>query len=167
MKKIELDELLNRGVLNNEEYEEFFKCMHVNDEGEMIGTLPCDEIYYKYELNGDISNLLDFVIKEVCPPEGMESFNKTFYTYGYGTYGVSDKWIWFKSDTITDYAKEHGHKPIEEASELELWKMVALSSRYWHVSYQRWLRDEEDRFEKYRLCHGETKQVRPFSIMDI
>ena len=33
---------------------------------------------------------------------------------------------------------DQGYKPIENASELELWKIIGICSRYWEVQYKEW-----------------------------
>lgn len=139
MYKYELDNLLKRNVLTQEEYNEFFKSMSVDEKGQMIGVVPNGKCSEKYHFDGDLlgDNLLDFVINNVTPPYGSESFDDTFKTYGMMVCGIADYWHWFRKDNITDQAIKHGHKPIEEATEVELWKMIAIASRYWQVFYER------------------------------
>ena len=63
--------------------------------------------------------------------------SKTLNTYGYTLCGICDGWNWYHKDTISDCAREKGYKPIEEATAEELWKIVALSERYWELFYKR------------------------------
>ena len=120
MNKSNLDFLLSHKDLTKEQYEEFLKCMTVD---------------------GDISNLLNFVINEIDPPRWIEYVDETFETYGYMYYGDYTRWVWFRSDTISDEIRKYGNKPIEEASELELWKMIAISSRHSYFKLEKSLEE--------------------------
>jgi hypothetical protein len=57
-----------------------------------------------------------------------------FGKYGYGLYGICDGFNW------TD--------ELENASKLEIWKMIALSNMYWYKKYKKWLRSSEIKSNK-------------------
>lgn len=137
--KKELDDLLERNILTKDEYNEFFKSMNIIENGEMIGVIPNGRAYQKYQFDGDLlgDDLLDFVIKNVIPPYGAETIDNTFRTYGMMLFGIGDTWKWFRKGEMSEHAIKSGHKPIEDDTESELWKMIAISSRYLEVFYQR------------------------------
>lgn len=137
MKKEKLDRLFKEGILSKEEYNSFFKTMHENEKGELIGVVPNGNASHKYNLNGDLlhGNLLEFLKTRVTPPMEAETMDETFKKYGMIVCGIGDYWHWFTKDNITEYALNNGHRPVEEATELELWKMIAICERYWEVFY--------------------------------
>lgn len=138
MKKKKLDELLNNGVLTKDEYDLFFKTMRENEKGEMIGVMPNGEVSHKYHLEGDLlnGNLLEFLKTKVTVPYEAEDMDETFDKYGMMICGVCDYWRWFTKDNISANALVDGYRPVEEATELELWKMIAICERYWRVFYK-------------------------------
>lgn len=144
MRKETLDGLLKRGVLTHEEHAQFFKSMHENGYGQLVGCMPGGVAQRKYDYDGNLldGSLLEFVLSEVVPPLGVESYNKTFKTYGYTYGGISEGWMWYRQHNITDELRRYGYKPIEEATEAELWEMIAIASRYWFVFYKRLRRGE-------------------------
>ena len=138
MKIDKLNRLLDEGVLTQEEYDSFFDTMHVNENGQLVGIVQTkNPATHKYNLEGDLLNgdLVEFVKTKITPPYEAEDMDEVFKTYGVMVTGIADYWHWFTRDNITEYALSHGHKPIEEASELELWKMIAICERYWEVFY--------------------------------
>lgn len=137
MKKSKLDRLLKEGILSKEEYDSFFETMHENEKGELIGFVPNGNANHKYKLEGNLlhGNLLEFLKTKVTPPYEAEDMDETFKKYGMMICGIGDFWHWFTKDNITEYALNNGHKPIEEATELEIWKMIAICERYWHIFY--------------------------------
>lgn len=137
MKKSKLDRLYKEDILTENEYLSFFKTMHVNEKDEMMGMIPDSNASYKYYFDGDLlgGNLVDFLKTRVTPPLGAENMDDVFAKYGMTVCGICDYWYWFTKDNITEYALNNGRKPIEEASELELWKMIAICERYWEIFY--------------------------------
>lgn len=137
MNKAKLDRLFKEGVLTKEEYDSFFKTMREIEGGRLIGIMPSGNASHKYNLNGDLlhGNLLEFLKTRVTPPMEAEDMDKTFGKYGMMVCGVCEYWYWFTKDNITEYALSHGRRPIEEATELELWKMIAICERYWKEFY--------------------------------
>ena len=139
MFKAEVDRLHKVGVYSDDEYNSIMKSMDVNEKGELIGVVP-NGIWTLYSLKFDLKkqSLVD-IVKDSTPWLGADSdFPELFGKYGYTISGIYDGWDWFTQDSITDYAMNHGHKPIEEATELELWKMLALTNTYWYNSYKEW-----------------------------
>lgn len=58
--------------------------------------------------------------------------------------GIYEKWSWFTKDIISEHGVAMGYKPIEEATQEELWQMIAMASRYWEVCYRRWYHEEQE-----------------------
>jgi hypothetical protein len=73
-------------------------------------------------LNKDARELLE----ESVPWQGAETdMPDLFGKYGYGLYGICDGFKW--------------KNELENASELEIWKMIALSNMYWFRKYKKFL----------------------------
>lgn len=144
MKKKYLDKLLENKIFTQQEYDDIMQKMHLNKNGELIGVVPKEYYVTKYNLNGDMlrGNLTDFVKKHIIPPYEAADLAPEFNKYGMMVCGICDYWHWFTKDNITKYAIRNGHSPIEEATEFELWKMIATTSRYWQVMYQRLYREK-------------------------
>ena len=138
MTKKKLDKLLQEGVLSQKEYNLFFQTMRENENGEMVGIVPHGSISYKYYLDGDMLNgdLREFLMHRVCPPYQAEEYDDVFKKYGMMVTGVADYWHWFTRENISERALANGYRPIEEASELELWMMIAICERHWEVFYE-------------------------------
>ena len=132
MYKDKIDKLVEQNIISQSEKEKIYSLMTPNSDGQLIGIVD-GKIDFKYYIGGDIFNddLCDFVIHHCVPKLGMEYIDETFNIYGYTYSGISDGWKWFRRDKITQYAIDRGHKPIEDATNEELWKMLAMSSMYW------------------------------------
>ncbi len=139
MYKDKFDKLVKRGVISESEKSRIYSQMKPNSDGQFIGVSD-SVVDYKYYTEGDIFNepLCDYVIKHCVPKLGMEFIDDTFKTYGSTYCGIGDGWFWYRKNKITQYAIEQGHKPIEEATREELWKMLAMSSMYWEGNYKEW-----------------------------
>lgn len=146
MYKDKFDELVELGVISELEKEKTYKQMSPNKKGQLTGQVD-SMIDFKYYVGGDIfnDNLCDFVKKYCSPHQGMEFIDDTFKTYGYTGAGYFDGWWWREKDSITQWAIEQGHKPIEEATNEELWKMLAMTSMYWEGSYKEWYKKAEEK----------------------
>ena len=140
MYKDKLDNLLERGVLSQDEYDKFFESMYEDNKGQMIGVVPSERFRFKYDFNGDLldGSLLDFVMNEITVPLGAEEIDPIFKTYGYSYFGICDGYKWFTKTEITKEQIKNGHKPIEKADILDLWKIVGICSRYWESRYKEW-----------------------------
>ena len=89
----------------------------------------------------------DFFLKECTPWLGADSDLELFKKYGFTYGGICDGFHFY-----TD--------KLQEAPEIDLWKMLALSAMYWEKSYSRWLDREEERSKELRqllyiLAHKE------------
>ena len=146
MYKDKFDKLVEKGIISQSEKEKVYSQMKPNSEGQFTG-LSDGKINYKYYIGGDIfnDNLCDFVVKHCVPQLGMEYIDETFKTYGMTYSGICDGWEWFRKDKITQYAIDKGHKPIEDASNEELWKLLAMSAMYWEENYKEWHHKAEEK----------------------
>ena len=152
MKKKYLDELLKRKIITQEEYDDVFAKMRLLKNGDLIGIVPRKNYITKYNLEGDMLNgdLHDFVKRHIIPPYefvDVEPFSK----YGILYTGIADRWNWFTKDNISQRGYAVGYRPIEEATKEELWKMIAMASRFWEVSYRRWYYEEQERNRNVKL----------------
>ena len=126
MFKSDLDKCYQDGTLTEEEYNEWLSNMTENDKGELTGVCPNGKTYYKYEMDGDIFDqpLWQFVKKNIVPPMGVENTFPVFAKYGCTYGGICDGFVW-------------NEDKLKEASELDLWQMIGISSRYWETQYKR------------------------------
>ncbi len=140
MYKDKLDNLLERGVLSRDEYDKFFESMYEDNNGQMLGVVPSEKFRYKYNFDGNLldGSLVDFILNEITVPLEAEEIDPIFKIYGYSYYGICDGYKWFTKAEITKMQMDQGYKPIENASELELWKIIGICSRYWEVQYKEW-----------------------------
>lgn len=137
--KKEVDRLYKTGVYSEEEYESILGRMSENNNGELLGGVP-DGCSLKYSLKFDLKTkpLVD-IVADCSPWLGADhDFPELFGKYGYTYCGICDGFEFFRTGTINDIAKEHGYKPLDEATDVELWKMLALSNTYWLNSYREW-----------------------------
>ena len=84
-----------------------------------IGAYPVEEI--------SLSVPLSELVRKYCdPPLGAEHFfPKLFGKYGYTYAGICDGWNWTG-------------ETLDIAPEDDLWKMLAITSTYWYLNYQKW-----------------------------
>lgn len=102
--------------------------------------------------------LLDKV-RNCTPDLGWESVYPNLYgKYGTGIYGVCDYWYWFTEDNITDYAREHGHLPLTDATDVELLEMWAIADNYWLGKYQEWYDKSREKSSKLDMFVGECER---------
>ena len=101
--------------------------------------------------------LLDKVRK--CTPNlGWDSEYPDLYgKYGMGVYGICEYWYWFEENNITDYAREHGHAPLTDATNEELLTMWAMADNYWLEKYKKWYYDSEKKSRKLDLFIGKCE----------
>ena len=159
MYKDKFDKLIEKGIISEAEKEKIYAQMRTNSDGQLIGVSDVI-VDYKYSIEGDIFNepLCDFVINHCVPQLGMEHIDDTFKTYGITYCGICDGWSWFRKGNITQYAIENGHKPIEEATREELWKMLAMSSMYWEGNYKEWNKQSEKKSDILDRFIGECER---------
>lgn len=71
------------------------------------------------------------VLKMFCvPPLGAEQICEEYKKYGYTLCNIGDSWVW-------------DDKALENVTETECWKMLALSALYWEKFYARLYREKE------------------------
>ena len=152
--KSEIERLYKLGVFTDKEYEEFMK-VGFNDKGELNPCVLPKDADLKYNLKFDPRNfnVLD-VLKQSVPWMGAEGdFPELFGKYGCPYYGIYDGWDWWTLKNLTEGAIVHGKKPIETATELEIWKMIALSSIYWYHCYSDWHDREQKLAHDWEMCY--------------
>lgn len=65
------------------------------------------------------------LLKESAPELGSEfEYPDLFGKYGHTESGISQGWIWHDN-------------ALKEVTELEVWKMIAISEKYWREVYER------------------------------
>lgn len=82
--------------------------------------------------------LWQFVKEKIVPPLGVESTFDVFAKYG-STYsnGMCEYFYW-------------NEEALKSAPEIDLWKMIAISERYWATCYEEWYNEEQKRKEPAR-----------------
>lgn len=135
MYKCRVEKLHKQGVITDEEYNSLMEIGFDEDgylkQGVYKGGYDLD-IRYNLGFKPYQINLLE-AVKESSPWLGAEnSFPSLFGRYGFTYCGICDGWRWLTKDNITSSAARHGKKPLEMASELELWQMLALSNIYYN-----------------------------------
>ena len=148
MKLERLKNLREQGIFNEEELPHVDRIIKEFHLGEKNIGIP-DVIKFKYYLGFDITyvtgeKLLKQLIDHCSPPPGIESFNDLFKKYGMTSYGLKDEWHWFREDTLTIAMTKKGLAPIESATELECWQMLALSAFYWQKYYEEFLKERNE-----------------------
>ena len=95
-----------------------------------------------------------------CTPElGWDSTYPSLYgKYGTTIYGIYDGWCWFEEDNITNYAREHGHAPLTDATDIELLTMWAMANNYWLNKYKEWFNLSEKKSSKLDSFIGECER---------
>lgn len=144
MRLKDLNDKVNKGVFSKQEKEEILKCLHPTESGDLVGCYPSNNLVPHFEqrwaMNYDIKtgNLVEYINKYVSPWLGAESYDEVFKTYGYTYCGIADGYKWFTNENINDTTRSNGHKPLEEATELELWKIIGMCMAYWMGLYKEW-----------------------------
>lgn len=91
-------------------------------KGKITGMFSLEEDYAKRAgVRGD-ETLKELVEKFCVPPLGAENIFDVFGKYGYTMFGVCEGFIW--------------KDELKCVSELDAWKMIALSSIYWEAFYK-------------------------------
>lgn len=147
MRKDKLDRLLKKDILTHEEYNTLFNSMRLRDDGNFEGVVPNIPEMTKYRLEGDFVNLppIEILKTYVTVPLQLCGFDKElFEVYGVYCDGIFPAWIWFTEDNLSATGRKLGCKPLTEATEAEIWKMIAICERYWHIFYEECYRDEKN-----------------------
>ena len=132
--------LLDKGVFNEEEQIHVKRIINELPLGEKNIGVP-DVIRFKYYLGFNVEyapkeELLKELIERCKPPEGIENYNVLFHKYGHTVYGFTTKWEWYREENLTLALSKKGYAPIENATEEECWKMLAISAFYWQRFYE-------------------------------
>ena len=140
MKIERLQELLDKGIFNEEEAIHVKRVINELPLGEKNIGIP-DFVRFKYYMGFDTNafnskEFIDEFLRHCSPPPGIENFNALFRKYGHTVYGLEVKWDWYREDTLTLSLSKKGLSPIEEATEEECWKMLAISAFYWQRLYE-------------------------------
>lgn len=133
----EVNRLHEIGVYTDEMYNKIMNSMSDCGTGQLIGFVPTmADIIYSLKFDPDNFNLIE-VVKESTPWLGADNdYPELFGKYGYTYCGICDGFRWKDS--------------INEATELELWMMLALSERYWGNRYRELFHKEEKKKEPSR-----------------
>lgn len=137
MYKAKLDKLLKKGILTQEEYNTLFHSMRLDENGNFSGIVPNIPEMTKYRLEGDFVNMppIEILKNYTTVPIQLCGFDKElFNVYGVYVDGVHPKWVWFTNDNLSAVGRQLGCKPLTEATETEIWKMIAIAERYWYIS---------------------------------
>lgn len=139
MYKKRVEKLHDKGVISDEEYADILRC-GFNDKGRVNPGVRPALLGTKYALGLDPNNInLLEEVRHLTPWLGADTdIPELFGKYGVTYCGICDGWRWFTPDNLTEWAIANGKKPLESATELELWQMLALSSLYWYNSYREW-----------------------------
>lgn len=147
----EIDDLVKEGIFTTTDRAKFLENLTVRDDGTLIGVMTNDKdliVKHGYKkVPSEKEPLWKYVYENIYPTLGAEYHFPIFYKYGMTVGGIADGWYWFTSDKITDYARQEGHVPIDEAPEADLWQLIALCERYWRIQYMRWYHDAEKKRE--------------------
>lgn len=124
MRKKKVEKLYHDGVLTEKDYNDI-----MSGDEDKNGTLKCygcsvdADVSYNLEFNIKNFDLLNIFKKKCTPWLGADkTLPDLFGKYGYTISGIYDGFVW------TDNLKN--------ATEQELWEMLALSSMYWEGEYR-------------------------------
>ena len=98
-------------------------------------------------------------VKHCTPGLGWDfEYPNLYGKYGMTISGICDYWCWFTEENITDYAREHGHLPLTDATDMELFEMWATADNYWLNQYQEWYDASENKSAKLYKFIGECER---------
>ena len=140
MKIERLQELLDKGVFTEEEAIHAKRVIKELPLGEKNIGIP-DFVRFKYYMGFNATDTVgeEFkgeFLRSCSPPPGIENYNALFRKYGHTVYGLTTDWEWYREDTLTLSMNKKGMAPIEEATEEDCWKMLAISAFYWQRFYE-------------------------------
>lgn len=104
----------------------------------------------------NVEELRDFVIRHISGSDNKYE-TPTAWKFGYMFDGVCTGWGWFHKDKITQAGYDAGHKPIEDATELELYKIIAECS----YADKEWYRN------RYNREYARKEPARDFTIAEV
>ena len=145
----EVEKLHKDGIYTDEMYSKIMNSMDDCGTGQLTGVVPHNaDLIYNLKFNPDDFNLVELVVHSTPWLGADYDYPELFGKYGYTFTGIGDGFRWlrkdpnteftFKQEALNDTAATHGYKAIDDATELELWKMLALSERYWGNCYKEW-----------------------------
>lgn len=98
-------------------------------------------------------------VRNCTPNLGWEfAYPDLYGKYGMTIIGICDYWYWFEEDNITDYARQHGHLSLTDATDDELLEMWAIADNYWLQKYKEWYRRSEEKSSKLDRFIGECER---------
>lgn len=98
-------------------------------------------------------------VRHCTPNLGWEDKYPDLYgKYGMTICGICEYWHWFEEDNITDYAIEHGHLPLTDATDNELLEMWAIADNYWLQKYTEWYKRSTEKSSKLDRFIGECER---------
>lgn len=145
----EVERLHKTGIYTDEIYTKITDSMRDCGTGQLIGIVPDKAgLIYNLKFNPDDFNLVELVVNSTPWLGADNDYPDLFGKYGYTFCGIGDGFRWFRKDpnikltynqiALNDKAVANSYKAIDDATELELWKMLALSERYWSNCYKEW-----------------------------
>ena len=98
-------------------------------------------------------------VRKCTPNFGWEDTYPDLYgKYGMGVYGICEYWHWFEENNITDYAREHGHASLTDATNEELLTMWAIADNYWLEQYKKWYYSADKKSRKLDMFIGKCER---------
>ena len=100
--------------------------------------------------------LLEIVKNTTIPYEYMD--DPLIKKYGVYVDGVYPEWIWYDKENLSDYGYESGCRPLKDAPEIDLYKIIALCEKHWREFYK-------SIYEKRKKINKdqETAKIKSFS----
>ena len=136
MRKKKVEKLYHDGILTEKDYNDIMK--GDEDKNGTLESYECSvdaDVSYNLEFNIKNFDLLEVFKKKCVPWLGADNtFPSLFGKYGYTISGIGYGFEW--------------NDNLKNATEQELWEMLALSSMYWEGKYK-----EENKIEE--LCKYE------------
>lgn len=100
-----------------------------------------------------------YKVRHCVPNLGWDfEYPNLFGKYGMTIAGICEFWYWFEEDNITDYARERGHLPLTEATDIELFEMWAIADNYWLNKYRQWYDESKSKSSKLDIFIGECER---------
>lgn len=157
MYKGRVEKLHKQGIITDEEYNSLMEIGFDKDGYIKPGVPKCGndfDVRYNLGFKPYQINLIE-AVKASSPWLGAEcTFPSLFGKYGFTYGGICDGWQWLTKDNIAPNAAKHGKKPLEMASELELWQMLAISNMYYNNCHSEWCDKAEKKAHDWELyCH--------------
>lgn len=99
-----------------------------------------------------------YKVRHCTPDLGWDfEYPNLYGKYGMTISGIGDSWHWFEEDNISDYARQHGHLPLTDATDIELFEMWAMADNYWLNKYREWYAKSESKSSKLDRFIGQCE----------